>query len=54
MSVSKKEGKDNLFCSFCWKPQTKVKTLIAGAGANICEDCIDTCIATFRDQGILD
>lgn len=33
----------NLFCSFCTKPSTEVKKLIAGDAVYICDECIDLC-----------
>jgi ATP-dependent Clp protease ATP-binding subunit ClpX len=37
------EQKKNLSCSFCQKPQTEVKKLIAGPDVYICDDCIRVC-----------
>jgi len=34
---------DFLKCSFCSKPQSQVKKLIAGPGVYICDECIDLC-----------
>lgn len=31
-------------CSFCGKSQTQVKTLIAGSGAYICDECVNLCV----------
>jgi ATP-dependent Clp protease ATP-binding subunit ClpX len=33
----------NLNCSFCGKPQTQVKKLIAGPEVYICDDCVRLC-----------
>ncbi|MGD0082151.1 MAG: ClpX C4-type zinc finger protein [Acidimicrobiales bacterium] len=30
-------------CSFCLRPNTEVKTLIAGPGVFICSDCVAAC-----------
>ena len=30
-------------CSFCLKPNDKVKRLIAGPGVYICDECVDVC-----------
>jgi hypothetical protein len=30
-------------CSFCGKAQTDVKTLVAGPGAFICDECVQLC-----------
>ncbi len=32
-------------CSFCGKAQTEVKTLIAGPGVFICDECVQLCQA---------
>jgi ribosomal protein L37AE/L43A len=34
-------------CSFCGKTQTEVKTLVAGLGVFICDECVQLC------QGII-
>ena len=34
-------------CSFCGKSQTEVKTLVAGAGVFICDECVQLCQAIF-------
>jgi ATP-dependent protease Clp ATPase subunit len=30
-------------CSFCGKSQTEVKTLVAGPGVFICDECVELC-----------
>ncbi len=42
MSQNDKKS-DFLKCSFCSKPQSQVKKLIAGPGVYICDECIDLC-----------
>ncbi len=37
-------------CSFCKKTQTEVKTLIAGPGVYICNECIDFCCNIIEDE----
>ena len=38
------KGKEkNVRCSFCGKPQTGVKRIIAGPGVYICDECISVC-----------
>src|SRR5262245_12203321 len=32
-------------CSFCGKAQTEVKTLVAGPGVFICDECVELCRA---------
>jgi ClpX C4-type zinc finger len=35
---------DRLYrCSFCGKAQTEVKTLVAGPGVFICDECVELC-----------
>jgi hypothetical protein len=31
-------------CSFCMKPKTEVRKLVAGAGVYICDECVDLCV----------
>ena len=38
-------GNDSdLRCSFCGKPQSQAKRLIAGNGVYICDTCIERCM----------
>ncbi len=37
-------------CSFCKKTQTEVKTLIAGPGVYICDECIEFCRNIIDDE----
>ena len=37
-------------CSFCGKIQTQVKTLIAGTGAYICNECVQLCIEVIKPK----
>lgn len=37
-------------CSFCGKAQTEVKTLIAGPGVFICDECVHLCQAIIDKQ----
>ena len=37
-------------CSFCKKTQTEVKTLIAGPGVYICDECIAFCRNIIEDE----
>ena len=46
-------------CSFCGKAQTEVKTLVAGPGVFICDECVQLCLsiivknaATQAPQGV--
>ena len=36
------DGKE-LKCSFCGKPQSRVRKLIAGPNVYICDECIGVC-----------
>ncbi|MGI6360964.1 MAG: ATP-dependent Clp protease ATP-binding subunit ClpX [Bacillota bacterium] len=40
-------------CSFCGKPQSQAKKLIAGPGAYICNECIDLCMEILQEDEIL-
>ena len=49
-SISGKDGKRELICSFCGRSQNQVEQLIIGPGVNICKDCIDMCYnALYKD-----
>lgn len=48
MSGNKPE--DNIYCSFCGKPQEMVGRLIAGNGVYICDQCIDLCMSILEDN----
>jgi ATP-dependent Clp protease ATP-binding subunit ClpX len=37
-------------CSFCGKMQTQVKTLIAGSGAYICDECVTLCVDVIKPK----
>jgi ATP-dependent Clp protease ATP-binding subunit ClpX len=43
-------GFTELVCSFCRKSQKDVKTLIAGTGVFICDECIEMCNDIIRDK----
>ena len=44
-----KRNDDNIYCSFCGKPQEMVGRLIAGNGVYICDACIDLCMSILED-----
>jgi len=46
------EGGDQLKCSFCGKSQKQVKTLIAGPGVYICDECIELCTEIIVDREV--
>jgi ATP-dependent protease Clp ATPase subunit len=37
-------------CSFCGKSQTEVKTLVAGPGVFICNECVELCQPVISKQ----
>lgn len=43
------EGKE-LKCSFCGKPQSRVRKLIAGPNVYICDECIGVCTSILDDE----
>ncbi len=44
-----KKTDDNVYCSFCGKPQEMVGRMIAGNGVYICDSCIDLCMSILED-----
>lgn len=48
--MSKKDQTTNeLKCSFCGKPQSQVRRLVAGPGVYICDECIEMCMDIVQD-----
>ena len=41
------DGKE-LKCSFCGKPQSRVRKLIAGPNVYICDECIGVCTSILE------
>lgn len=41
-----------LKCAFCDKTANQVKSLIAGPGVTICEECISLCVSILADKGV--
>ncbi len=39
-----------LHCSFCGKPQNKVRKLVAGPNGYICDECINVCASILDDE----
>jgi len=50
MSDKKGSSEKLLYCSFCGKSQHEVKKLIAGPSVFICDECIDLCNDSIRDE----
>ncbi len=48
--MTKKEDSSNFRCSFCGKPQSQVKRLVAGPGVYICNECIDLCSEIIDEE----
>ncbi|MBQ1396728.1 MAG: ATP-dependent Clp protease ATP-binding subunit ClpX [Eubacterium sp.] len=48
MAGSKNDDKQ-LHCSFCGKPQSAVRRLIAGPGVYICDECVGMCSDLLKD-----
>ncbi|MEV6986807.1 ClpX C4-type zinc finger protein [Sphaerisporangium sp. NPDC051017] len=40
----------DLRCSFCGKPKTEVRKLIAGAGVHICDGCVGLCSQILAEE----
>ncbi|MCI5688840.1 MAG: ATP-dependent Clp protease ATP-binding subunit ClpX [Emergencia sp.] len=38
-----------LRCSFCGKPQSQVRRLVAGPGIYICDECVDMCLGIIEE-----
>ncbi len=45
-------GNNNVFCSFCGKPQTMANKIIAGKSGYICDACIVLCQELLDEEGI--
>ncbi len=48
------ETMKNVYCSFCGKPQSGVKKIVAGPGVYICDECIALCTSILEEEGFLD
>ncbi len=52
MAGKKKKSPSEPSCSFCGRPRSVVKTLIAGPdGLNICDECVDICNTVMTRPG---
>lgn len=47
-----KKPEDNVYCSFCGKPQEMVGRIIAGNGVYICDQCVDLCMSILEDSDL--
>ena len=48
------KGGKTLFCSFCGKSQHDVKTLIAGPGTMICDECVGLCSDIVEHNAVVE
>ncbi len=48
--MSKQDDRRSVKCSFCGKPQEKVRKLIAGAGVFICDECVGICSNILEEE----
>ncbi len=48
--ASNRGDNQELHCSFCGKPQSQVRRLIAGPGVYICDECIEMCSGIIRES----
>lgn len=52
--TEKNEQNGELHCSFCGKPQSEVRRLVAGPGVYICDECIQMCSELIDEMPIED
>lgn len=45
-----KRAEQKLRCSFCGKPQTEVRKIIAGPASFICNECVEVCNVIMTDD----
>ena len=48
--MPRNEDRKSIRCSFCGKPQSLAKRLIAGNGSYICDDCVRMCASIIGDE----
>ena len=48
--MAKFDDQKQLCCSFCGKPQDKVRRLIAGPNVYICDECIELCMDIIDEE----
>ena len=42
--------KNERSCSFCGKREGQVRSLIAGRGVHICDECVDYCVEMLEEE----
>lgn len=52
--TDKNEQNGELHCSFCGKPQSEVRRLVAGPGVYICDECIQMCSELIDEMPVED
>ncbi|HHV31104.1 MAG: ATP-dependent Clp protease ATP-binding subunit ClpX [Ruminococcaceae bacterium] len=50
MSNNDETRERGVSCSFCGKPQSEARRLIAGPGVYICDECIELCMSILEDE----
>ncbi len=50
--IARTRGRAKLYCSFCRKPDRKVKRLIGGPGVYICDACVGLCNQILMRQSV--
>lgn len=50
MATATAEQRAIATCSFCTKPSTEVRKLIAGPGVYICNQCVDLCVQIIEGE----
>ncbi|MDD2839708.1 MAG: ATP-dependent Clp protease ATP-binding subunit ClpX [Rickettsiales bacterium] len=50
MTTNNENSKGQLHCSFCGKPQSEAKKLIAGPGVSICDECVALCYDVVKHE----
>lgn len=48
--MAKYDDKKQLCCSFCGKPQDKVRRLVAGPDVYICDECVELCMDIIEEE----
>lgn len=44
------QREEELRCSFCGKPRTQVKLLVASVYVAICNECVNVCVQTLAQE----